>query len=173
MDDPISDPPSMVDDELEDDKERVSLMTMVEGLKKTVSEMEVEMKKTGKNKSRRTLGSRRDGSKRHNVMSRKSVISTHALMMHVEEEYIDDDESIDDEDERTFPNNTFSFLLLAKYPLIGKRREEEDETQGIAGGNEETNTSPSHNSPDYMCLSFWLAIAILSLQVTIYTLALQ
>lgn len=76
-----------------------------------------------------------------------------------------DDDSVMDE-ERAFPDNTFSFLLLVKYPLCEKKADEgEDEL--------EASRHKGKNSPDYLCLPFWLALAVLVIQLTIYSLALQ
>eukprot|EP00980_Cylindrotheca_fusiformis_P017420 scaffold5418_cov107-Cylindrotheca_fusiformis.AAC.1 len=76
---------------------------------------------------------------------------------------IEDDDSVLEEDS-TFPNNTFSFLLLVKYPFCERKT-----TENVAAIEEADRMSSS----DYMCLPFWLALSILVIQLAIYSLALQ
>eukprot|EP00980_Cylindrotheca_fusiformis_P018194 scaffold5889_cov115-Cylindrotheca_fusiformis.AAC.1 len=79
---------------------------------------------------------------------------------------IEDDDSVFEE-ERTFPDNTFSFLLLVKYPFC-ERKKAEHEIE-----IEEADRLSGKTSSDYMCLPFWLALSILVIQLAIYSLALQ
>eukprot|EP00980_Cylindrotheca_fusiformis_P018198 scaffold5889_cov115-Cylindrotheca_fusiformis.AAC.5 len=79
---------------------------------------------------------------------------------------IEDDDSVFEE-ERAFPDNTFSFLLLVKYPFCERKTSENEAVI------EETDRLSGKTSSDYMCLPFWLALSILVIQLAIYSLALQ
>jgi hypothetical protein len=84
--------------------------------------------------------------------------------------YLDTDDDDDDsvfEEERAFPDNTFSYLLLVRYPLCDRKKSENEDA------GEGTSRQARQNSPDFLCLPFWLAAGILVVQITIYTLALN
>lgn len=98
----------------------------------------------------------------------KRISETHSKLIRARgNRYLDtdDDDSVFDE-ERTFPDNTFSFFLLTRYPICEKEASE------TGSDSEEANTA-RQNSSDYLCLPFWLALSILVVQLTIYSLALQ
>eukprot|EP00526_Cylindrotheca_closterium_P002841 CAMPEP_0113601178 /NCGR_PEP_ID=MMETSP0017_2-20120614/92_1 /TAXON_ID=2856 /ORGANISM="Cylindrotheca closterium" /LENGTH=988 /DNA_ID=CAMNT_0000509457 /DNA_START=15 /DNA_END=2981 /DNA_ORIENTATION=+ /assembly_acc=CAM_ASM_000147 len=80
----------------------------------------------------------------------------------------------DDEDHyevRTFPRNTFSFLLLAKYPLCD-RGQSQMQVPWAVWKLSDIERRRWQRSRDYLCLPFWFAWSILILQIGIYTLAL-
>eukprot|EP00980_Cylindrotheca_fusiformis_P016232 scaffold4825_cov132-Cylindrotheca_fusiformis.AAC.9 len=82
--------------------------------------------------------------------------------------FLDIDENDDDsflDEVSTFPNNTFSFLLISRYPFCERKTAESEIDIDVS--------QTGKVSPDFLCLPFWLALAILVLQVTIYSLALQ
>eukprot|EP00980_Cylindrotheca_fusiformis_P016234 scaffold4825_cov132-Cylindrotheca_fusiformis.AAC.11 len=78
---------------------------------------------------------------------------------------VEDDDSV--EEQRAFPDNTFSFLLIAKYPLCESKKEEDE--IDLDSSDHQTGK----NSPDYLFLPFLLALAVLVMQLAIYSLALQ
>lgn len=71
----------------------------------------------------------------------------------------------DDEEILRFPENTFSFLLLARYPFCEKAHPEYEEGTSTLIKRRKTQ--------DYLCIPFWAAVTVLILQILIYTLALQ
>lgn len=70
-----------------------------------------------------------------------------------------------DDESQSFPENTFSFLLIARYPLFEKARPEHEE-----GTNKLVR---KRKTRDYLCIPFWFASGVLILQIFIYTLALE
>lgn len=76
------------------------------------------------------------------------------------------DKIVGDNEVRTFPQNTFSFLLLARYPICEKTQAENDDGRSNV-------PIPRKKTRDYLCLPFWCALGVLILQLAIYTLALQ
>ena len=70
-----------------------------------------------------------------------------------------------DREMESFPENSFSFLLVARYPFCEKA-----DPEFVEGTN---NPIPKRKSRNYLSIPFWSALVVLTLQVFIYTMALQ
>ncbi|CAJ1946015.1 unnamed protein product [Cylindrotheca closterium] len=78
-----------------------------------------------------------------------------------------DEYAADENDIRTLPRNTFSFLIIARYPFCEKARPDNNDDRTSIVQN---RRKKKHR--DYLCIPFWISLGILVLQITIYTLAL-
>lgn len=74
----------------------------------------------------------------------------------------------DNHEVRAFPQSTFSFYMLAKWPLCGYSAPEDT----VECNKERNILRAKQRTRDYLCLPFWLATFILFLQVGVYALAL-
>ena len=163
--------------------EQERLLAVVQGLQKQVSGLQTQVKLSEQRQSRRNLRAASRRAVRHSIMNRNTAMSTNNLMVPLEEEEqdYDDDSSVEEEEVRTFPNNTFSFLLLARYPLVEKAKAQPSVVEAdpiVDDQNDESGMTTSERtrqsrSKDWLCLPFWLGVAILVLQVLIYSLVLQ
>ena len=77
----------------------------------------------------------------------------------------DHEADVGNDDLRTLPRNTFSFLIIARYPFCENARRENDDRRSII-------QIQSSKTRDHLCVPFWCSLGILILQITIYTLAL-
>lgn len=76
--------------------------------------------------------------------------------------------------EETFPETTFSFFLVTRYPICGKPS---DEMHSVDFSEEislrTSNTWRKTHERDYLCIPYWGALFVVTAQLGIYTLALQ